>query len=71
MGDTAMRFFAVEHISMMLIAAVLITIGYSKGKRQAAPAKYKTLFWFNLIGLVLVLASIPWPFRAGLGGGWF
>ena len=71
MGDTALRFFGVEHISMMLIAAVLITIGYSKGKRQAAPGKYKTLFWFNLIGLILVLASIPWPFRVGLGGSWF
>lgn len=71
MGDSTLRFFAVEHITMMLLAAILITIGYSKGKRQAAPSKYKTLFWYNLIGLVLVLASIPWPFRSGLNGGWF
>jgi len=71
MGDSALRFFGVEHITMMLLAAVLITIGYSKGKRQAPPARHKTLFRFNLIGLILVLLSIPWPFRAGLGGGWF
>lgn len=70
MKVTELRFFAVEHIAMMIIAAIVITIGYSKGKRQAAPKRYKTLFIFNLIGLVIIIASIPWPFR-GLGAGWF
>lgn len=71
MKDSMVRFYTVEHFSMMIIAIALITIGYSRAKKKTEPtAKFKTTFWFYLIGLVVILASIPWPFR-GLGGGWF
>ena len=71
MKDKLLRFYTVEHLVGMLIAIILITIGYSKGKRQLPDAKgHKTLFTYYLIGLVLILLSIPWPFR-GLGAGWF
>jgi heme/copper-type cytochrome/quinol oxidase subunit 2 len=71
MKDSMSRFYGMEHILMMIIAAVVITIGYSKAKRQEAPKKFKTTFIFYLIGLLIILAGIPWPFRAELGGGWF
>ncbi len=71
MQSAVLRFYGMEHILMMIIAAVLVTIGYSKGKRQPAPQRYKTLFIFNLIALIIILAAIPWPFRAELGGSWF
>jgi hypothetical protein len=66
------RFFAVEHISMMLLAIVLITIGRVRSKRAAADTdKHKLAFRFYLIALILLLAGIPWPFRAGFEGlGW-
>jgi membrane protein DedA with SNARE-associated domain len=71
MKNDITRFYSVEHISVMLIAIILITIGYSKGKRQPSnEAKGKTIFTYYLIGLILILVSIPWPFR-GLGAGWF
>ncbi len=71
MGDKLLRFYSVEHITIMLLAIVLITIGYSLSKRRAtAPAAYKTIFIFYLIGLLLILLGIPWPFR-GLNGAWF
>lgn len=71
MGNSILRFYTVEHISLMLLAIILITIGYSRAKRAASDQKkFKTTFWFYLIGLVLILASIPWPFR-NLGAGWF
>lgn len=70
MSDSILRFYTVEHLSLMLIAIVLITVGYSKAKRQEGGKKFKTTFWYYLIGLVLILVSIPWPFR-GLGAGWF
>lgn len=71
MSNTVSRFYTVEHTSLMLIAIILITIGYSRAKRQATDAqKFKTTFRFYLIGLILILVSIPWPFR-GLGAGWF
>ena len=71
MGNTMMRFYTVEHITIMLLAIALITIGYSRAKRQPADnQKIKTTFRFYLIGLILILISIPWPFR-NLGAGWF
>lgn len=68
----ALRFFAMEHNIMMLLAIVLITIGSAKVKRQTTDeAKFKTLaVWFT-IGLVIILASIPWPFRAEIGRPYF
>ena len=71
MKDTVRRFYTMEHSLLMIIAIVLITIGNSKMKRATeVTKKYKSVFIFNLIALVLILAMIPWPFR-GLGAGWF
>ncbi len=61
MADAANRFWAVEHIATMLIAIVLITVGYSRAKRKTASgAKFKTLAIFYLLGLILALLRIPW-----------
>ncbi|GHE59211.1 MULTISPECIES: cytochrome B [Roseivirga] len=71
MQNPVYRFFAVEHITLMIIAIALITIGYSKAKRAATDAKkFGAVATFYLVGLILILASIPWPFR-NLGSGWF
>ncbi|MBO3698578.1 cytochrome B [Roseivirga sp. E12] len=71
MKNPVYRFYAVEHILLMLIAIALITVGYSKAKRAASDAKkFGAVATFYLIGLILILASIPWPFR-NLGAGWF
>lgn len=57
------RFFRMEHSVMMLIAIALITIGYSKAKRaSSSKAKFKSLAIFFTIGLVIILAMVPWPF---------
>ncbi len=66
------RFYGMEHLIGMLLAIVLITIGYSKSKRKENDAdKFKTIRLFYLIGFILILLFIPWPFRINLGGGWF
>jgi len=71
MKDDVLRFFLVEHVSLMMLAIILITIGYSKAKRIAMDGKkFKTILIYYTIGLILILASIPWPFR-NLGGSWF
>lgn len=63
MKDAMLRFWGVEHFSMMLIAIILITIGYSSSKRTVdAIAKHKKIAIFYLIGLALILFAIPWPF---------
>jgi hypothetical protein len=72
MKDTVLRFYTVEHILTMLIAVVLITLGYIRSKRAGADLdRFRLGFWFFLIGLIVMLAGIPWPFREALGGKWF
>lgn len=71
MKDSALRFFAIEHIFGMTLAFILLTVGYSKAKKLVdSTAKFKKIFWFYFISLVLILATIPWPFR-GWGNNWF
>jgi hypothetical protein len=70
-NDTA-RFFAVEHLAGMLIAIILLHIGKSQGKKAITDrAKHRRSAIFYLIGLLVILATIPWPFReVGAGRGW-
>lgn len=68
-GDKLHRFYTVEHTIGMLIAIVLVTVGYSLSKRATDAVKKQRLVGiFYGIGLLLILASIPWPFR-DLGAG--
>lgn len=60
MSDSALRLTAVEHPLMGIIAAVLVTIGFSKHKSLEGAAKFKPLAIFYTIALVLVLSRIPW-----------
>lgn len=71
MENSVLRFYTVEHISMMIIAIALITIGFSTAKRLTeAVDKHRRVAIMYGLGLLIMLASIPWPFR-GLGAGWF
>ncbi|WP_126971824.1 hypothetical protein [Gynurincola endophyticus] len=63
MKNAYARFFAVEHLIGMLIAVVLITIANAKVKRAKGSAIHKTAFLLLIIALIVILASIPWPFR--------
>ncbi|MEY4571022.1 MAG: hypothetical protein RLZ10_215 [Bacteroidota bacterium] len=71
MSNAIHRFYGMEHILLMIIAIVIVTIGHGKAKRATENTKkHKTIALFYTIGLILILASIPWPFR-NLGAGWF
>jgi hypothetical protein len=51
----------IEHPLTMIIAVVLITMGYSKHKKKlTSKPKFKMLSIFYTIALILVLAKIPW-----------
>lgn len=66
------RFYGMEHIAGMIIALVIITIGRKKAEKITAPIqKHSKIIKWYLIGLLIIIASIPWPFRAALGGKWF
>ncbi|WP_431214956.1 hypothetical protein ACQ86N_09555 [Puia sp. P3] len=72
MKDPVYRFFAVEHIFGMLVAIVLITIGRGAAKKAIPDAaKFKRSFWLFLVALVIILVTVPWPWRlVGAGRHW-
>ena len=71
MSSALLRFFTVEHIAMMLIGAVVLTIGYAKSKKKDTWGQAnKTVAIYYLIALLLFLIRIPWPMQ-DLGASWF
>lgn len=69
LSEKVYRFYTVEHTTGMLIAIILVTVGYSLSKRAIDTTKKQRLIGiFYGIGLLLILASIPWPGR-NLGAG--
>lgn len=66
------RYWKMEHIGMMIIAIVLVTIGHSTSKRAHDEQKKQLrIAVFYLIALAIFLVTIPWPFTAvGAGRGW-
>lgn len=71
MKSSVLRFYGMEHILLMVLAIVLVTIGRKKAEKEELAAKKhgKIVLWYT-IGLLLILAAIPWPFR-NLAAGWF
>lgn len=61
MKNSMLRFYAVEHILMMIIGLVLIHIGRSKAKKATSDiSKHKiTAIWFT-IGFILIVSRVPW-----------
>jgi len=61
MKNADLRFYAVEHLAMMLIAVVLVHIGRAKSKKaKPDSAKFKTATIFYGLALFVMLAAIPW-----------
>ena len=70
MRDPSLRFYSVEHTTMMFLSIVLAHVGQILAKR-AADDRRKHLYSVACYGLALlmVVAAIPWPFRAVVGRG--
>jgi hypothetical protein len=72
-GPAVERFFAIEHFAGMLIAIILLHIGKSQGRKAISDrAKHRRTLLFYLLALLIILVSIPWPFRqVGAGSHWY
>jgi hypothetical protein len=68
MQNPVVRFFAVEHFSIMLIAIILAHVGRSASRRavQALSKHRRAALWFTA-AIILILAAIPWPFMENTG----
>ncbi len=73
MKDSITRFFAIEHFIGMILAIVMIHVGYSYAKKDLLDkVKHRRTVLFYVIALLLILVFIPWPFRTvGTGRAWF
>lgn len=61
MADRALRQIVVEHPTLMVLAAIIITGGSIFAKnRPTDAAKHKVALAFALITMVVILAGIPW-----------
>ena len=65
MKDSVLRFWAVEHVTGMVVGIVLMYVAYVFVKRgKTDKAKHVWTAVGMGLSLLIVLASIPWPFRA-------
>ena len=56
-------FFGITHISFMLTAIIVVTIGSAKAKRLVfAHEKFRIMLISFSIALLLIFMAIPWPF---------
>jgi len=59
MKEATTRYWTVEHISMMIFAIILITIGHSKSKKAILPeAKHRAIAIFYTLAVVVIVVAI-------------
>jgi uncharacterized membrane protein len=68
MKNAELRYWTVEHITGMVIALVLITIGHSRSKKATAPeAKHRNIAIFYTLAFIVIVAVILQSHRPLLG----
>lgn len=61
MKDSALRLTSLEHPLINIIALALITIGWSKHKKEESNnGKFKKIAVFYTLGFLLIMSRIPW-----------
>jgi hypothetical protein len=62
MGNSMLRFWAVEHIFGMVIAVALAHVGRVRVRKMTDPVRrHKLAAIFFGLALVAIVATIPWP----------
>lgn len=68
MKDSTLRYWTVEHLFMMLIAVVLITVGHSKSKKILNDvAKHRTVAIFYILSFIIIIVTIAMSGRPIIG----
>jgi hypothetical protein len=62
MGNSGLRFWAVEHVLGMVVAIGLAEAGFARVRKTADPVrKHRVSLVFNVLVMLAMLISIPWP----------
>ena len=68
MKNVFYRFYQMEHPVTMIVAILLITLGYGTARKSLSDAdRYKKAFRLFLAALILILIRVPWPFLKDVG----
>ncbi|AMR30779.1 cytochrome B [Mucilaginibacter sp. PAMC 26640] len=68
MKDPQARYWTVEHITLMILALVLITIGHAKSKRITLPeGKHRVIGMFYSVALIVIVMAIVMSKRSFFG----
>lgn len=68
MKDATTRYWTVEHLTAMIIAIAIITIGHSKSKKASLPEeKHRAIAIYYTLALVIIIVTIVLSKRALLG----
>jgi uncharacterized membrane protein SirB2 len=68
MKNADIRYWTVEHLTAMIIAIAIITIGHSKSKKAALPEeKHRAIAIYYTLALVIIIVTIVLSKRALLG----
>jgi hypothetical protein len=72
MKDPIARFKTVEHLTGMLVAIVLAQVGRTLSKKATEDAaKFRKGLIFMGLAFLILMVTIPWPFRPLIGGHWY
>jgi hypothetical protein len=65
MRDPALRFWAVEHVTSMLVAIILVHVGRVLARKtpDLAAKRQRLIICFG-IAVALMLVGMPWPFMS-------
>lgn len=71
MSNKMLRFFLIEHPSIMIIAVIVATVGQVLSKKAMIDSnKHMRIIIFFGIALILFLHAIPWPWQ-NYSSAWF
>ena len=63
MSDGVLRYWSVEHISLMILALGLVHAGRAISRKATQPAsKHRRAALFYGLATLVILLAIPWPF---------
>jgi phosphatidylserine synthase len=71
MKDASLRFWLVEHASLMTLAVVFGHVANIRVRRLAEDAsKHRAVAIFFGLSILCMVLAMPWPFRAVIGRPW-
>lgn len=71
MRDATLRFWTIEHLSLMVLATFTVHLGRILARRTADErARHRRTAVASIVALLLILIAIPWPFRSAIGRPW-